>query len=77
MQHGSCARHLLPWSVQAHNMVSEHSAATRGGHPWIWPAMDDAAFAETYGKQYSELLYCQNPWFLRYKDALKLWDLQV
>lgn len=63
------------WWVNAHNMVSEHAAATRGGHPWIWPAYSDADFAKKYGGV-SDRLRCQNPWFLPYEDAEKMWTIR-
>lgn len=34
-------------------MVSEHAAATRGGHPWIWLAQTDEQMAET-GRKYND-----------------------
>lgn len=56
-------------------MVSEHSAATRGGHPWLYPALTDAQMEEDFG-QYSDRIRCQNPWFMRYEDADRMWTLQ-
>lgn len=66
------------WWWRAHNMVSEHTAATRGGYPWIYPAMSDAAFQEYFGTMANntELLLCQNPFFLSYNDAKAMWKIQ-
>jgi hypothetical protein len=64
------------WWWMAHNMASEHSAATRGGHPWIWPAAArDEQFAAEFGR-YSPLLRCQNPWFLPWEAAEDMWAIR-
>lgn len=54
------------WWWRAHNMVSEHAAATRGGHPWVWLNADsNEAFArEAKAKFGSDLIKCQNPWWV-------------
>lgn len=62
------------WWWQAHNMVSEHSAATRGGHPWVFPALTDDEFQEEYGG-YSDRLRCQNPWFMPFETAEEMWTM--
>lgn len=56
-------------------MASEHSAATRGGHPWLWPAATDAEMAAQFGR-YSDRIRCQNPWFLPYEEAERMWTIQ-
>eukprot|EP00884_Botryococcus_braunii_P013073 jgi/Botrbrau1/21767/Bobra.43_1s0157.1 len=63
------------WWWRSHNMVSEHAAATRGGHPWVYPPMTDADFATQYGKL-SAHLRCQNPWFLAREHADGMWKIR-
>jgi len=64
------------WWWNVHNMVSEHTAATRGGHPWVWLAADsDEEFAQLGAKYKTNLIRCQNPWFLPYDVALTMWDI--
>lgn len=66
------------WWWRAHNMVSEHTAATRGGYPWIYPRMNsDAEFQAYFGNMVNntELLRCQNPFFLSYSDAKTMWKI--
>lgn len=69
------------WWWRAHNMVSEHTAATRGGHPWIYLAYPTAeAFAEQVGRKEAgnaALLHCQNPFFLPFEDAFAMWTIVV
>lgn len=62
------------WWWRTHNMVSEHAASTRGGHPWAYPHQTDAEFAATHG-DLSTRLRCQNPWFLEWEDAVAMWTL--
>ena len=56
-------------------MVSEHTAATRGGHPWVWPGLTDEEFSEAYGR-YNDRLRCQNPWFMPFKTAEEMWTMK-
>ena len=67
----------IKWWWKAHNMVSEHTAATRGGHPWVYPSLTDAQFVEFVGKpaNNTKLLRCQNPFFLPYADAVDMWKI--
>jgi hypothetical protein len=55
-------------------MVSEHAAATRGGHPWVYPPMTDADFEAQYG-ELSPHLRCQNPWFLARDHVDDMWKI--
>lgn len=66
------------WWWMAHNMVSEHTAATRGGHPWVYPPLNDAQFKKYFGKpaNNTDLLNCQNPFFLPYEDAVRMWKIE-
>ena len=64
------------WWWRAHNMVSEHAAATRGGHPWVWPSMRDADFEAAYA-EYGGHLKCQNPWFLPYEFVDLMWRIDA
>lgn len=59
---------------RAHNMVSEHAAATRGGHPWVYLASGDEEFARNFGKL-SPHLRCQNPWFLAKEHVHSMWKI--
>ena len=57
-------------------MVSEHTAATRGGHPWVYPALKDAEFAEAFGAKYgAPAVRCQNPWYLPYEEVDAMWNI--
>jgi hypothetical protein len=56
-------------------MVSEHAAASRGGHPWVWLTADSDEEFGSRAKQYSPLLHCQNPWFLPWEYAEIMWRL--
>lgn len=58
----------------AHRQVSEHAAASRGGHPWVWQSAPDAEFAATF-EEYGGRLKCQNPWFLPYEFAELMWAI--
>jgi hypothetical protein len=62
------------WWWRTHNMVSEHAASTRGGHPWSWPHRTDDEFKAEYGGL-SARLRCQNPFFLTWEDAVEMWTL--
>uniref|UniRef100_A0A383W1N7 Sulfhydryl oxidase n=1 Tax=Tetradesmus obliquus TaxID=3088 RepID=A0A383W1N7_TETOB len=62
------------WWWRAHNMVSEHAASSRGGHPWVWPSQTDEEFS-TQHAQYGGKLRCQNPWFLPYEFAELMWKI--
>jgi len=62
------------WWWLAHNMVSGHTASTRGGYPWIFPEMTDADFAARYGGLNQELR-CQNPYWLSKEDAHRQWKI--
>ena len=65
------------WWWRAHNMVSEHTTSTRGGHPWLYPPLSDAEFAAEFGEPLgaADLLKCQNPFFLPYQDAVAQWKI--
>lgn len=67
------------WWWLAHNMVSEHTASTRGGYPWIYPSLSDAQFKDYFGNlaNNTELLNCQNPFFLSYSDAKAMWKIST
>lgn len=62
------------WWWRAQNMVSEHAANSRGGHPWVWQAMPDTEFEAMYA-EYGGRLKCQNPWFLPYEFAELMWKI--
>ncbi len=55
-------------------MVSEHSAASRGGHPWVYSAQPDEQYAKQY-EQYGGHLTCQNPFFLPLDFIDDMWDI--
>lgn len=67
----------IKWWWRAHNMVSEHTASTRGGDSWVYPALPGDQFAETIGRgaNNTKLLNCQNPFFLPWDDAIKMWSI--
>ena len=66
----------IKWWYIAHNMVSEHTASTRGGDPWVYPALSTAQFEEYYGASLNpQLLHCQNPFFLPFEDAVSMWKI--
>lgn len=45
------------WWWVAHNMVTEHAAAARGGHPWVWlGAASEAEFAAEGAKYNADLI---------------------
>ena len=64
------------WWWLAHNMVSEHTASTRGGYPWQYPAMSDADFAARFGTLNPQLR-CQNPYWLDERDARIQWRINA
>ena len=68
----------IKWWWRAHNMVSEHTAPSRGGQPWIYPSYPGAMFEEKIGVPYNntELLNCQNPFFLPFEDAVRIWKIE-
>ena len=53
------------WWWWGHNVASEHTAATRGGHPWIYQ------FGDIDALQY------QNPFFMSWEDAVAQWRVEV
>ena len=64
---------------KAHNMATEHTASTRGGHPWIFPAMLDSEFAEV-GRSGICLgrIRVAVPWYIiRCEDHAKLSGIDV
>jgi hypothetical protein len=62
------------WWHDAHNAVSEHSAATRGGHPYLYPRMPRDAFQARFGSL-SPQLACQNPFFLPFAHVRDMWTI--
>lgn len=62
------------WWWNAHNAVSEHTAATRGGHPYVYPRAPLGAFAQRF-QHLSPLLGCQNPFFLPYEQVQRMWTI--
>jgi hypothetical protein len=62
------------WWWLAHNMVSGHTASTRGGYPWIYPELTDADFAARFGPLNPQLR-CQNPYWLAREDAHLQWKI--
>jgi hypothetical protein len=66
------------WWWRAHNMVSEHTSSTRGGLPWLYLAQTPQEFSETVGASAgnTEVLKCQNPFFLPYEDAVTMWKIE-
>jgi hypothetical protein len=62
------------WWYYAHNAVSEHSAATRGGHPYLYPRMPRDAFQARFGSL-SPQLACQNPFFLPFAHVRDMWTI--
>jgi hypothetical protein len=66
------------WWWRAHNMVSEHSSSTRGGLPWLYLAQTPQEFSENVGASAgnTEVLKCQNPFFLPYEDAVTMWKIE-
>jgi len=65
------------WWWKAHNMVSEHTASTRGGQFWIYNAMTSEEFTNNVGIPAGnpQDLNCQNPFFLSYPDAVSMWKI--
>uniref|UniRef100_A0A0G4HZL4 Sulfhydryl oxidase n=1 Tax=Chromera velia CCMP2878 TaxID=1169474 RepID=A0A0G4HZL4_9ALVE len=51
------------WWWHGHNLASEHVATTRGGHQWVFQLGEGGV------KQF------QNPFFMRWEDAVKMWTL--
>jgi hypothetical protein len=62
------------WWYDAHNAVSEHSAATRGGHPYLYPRMPRDAFQQRFGSL-SPQLTCQNAFFMPFEHVRSMWTI--
>ena len=63
------------WWHAAHNAVSEHAAATRGGHPRVFPRLPLGAFAARFGGLNADALACQNPFLLPYEHVERMWTI--
>ncbi|KNC80241.1 hypothetical protein SARC_07394 [Sphaeroforma arctica JP610] len=53
------------WWWQGHNTASEHTASTRGGHPWLFPHGDEAIAMVGGG----------NLFYMSYEDSEQMWTL--
>ena len=62
------------WWHAAHNTVSEHAAATRGGHPYVFPRQPLGAFKARFA-HLSSRLACQNSFFLPYEHVARMWTI--
>ena len=62
------------WWYNTHNYVGQHTAATRGGHPFVYPRAPLGQFSQRFGAL-NPKLRCQNPFFMPFEHVERMWTI--